>query len=315
MKQAANILRIIPLGRRLRTVVVLGLLLGCSGTLATAQSARRITFSAGGVDRGRTPYTLTIGEAVVSGSAHGRSYHLGYQQSYPTSTGTVLVWADSTHAAPRSRTNVGIYLSVGGREGKYAADSLDVSVRYNSSLLVPQSVSPGRIIADHYEPTGRTTTVRVPSGGSSDHTGRVATITFAVALGDDTSTVVDVVNAVFVAANTNVRFLYRDGLVSIDSLCYEGGVRLVRQAHLALRAFPNPMADDGTVEVTTGISADATIELRSLLGQPLRTIPLGVVLPGRTHLQLDLDEVPSGTYVLALVTADEVVTIPLTVSR
>jgi aminopeptidase N len=85
-----------------------------------------------------------------------------------------------------------------------------------------------------------------------------------------------------------------------------GSVVLATQERLDLRVFPNPSAEQLTVEFRTQQPGPITLTLLNTLGQPLATYPEANVPTGPQRRSISLSNVPAGQYVLRLQTADGV---------
>ncbi|MEZ0609219.1 M1 family aminopeptidase [Fibrella sp. WM1] len=83
-------------------------------------------------------------------------------------------------------------------------------------------------------------------------------------------------------------------------------VILATQEAINLRVFPNPTADQLTVEFATQQPGPLTLSLVNLLGQTVLTQPETNVPSGQQRRTIGLGNVPSGQYVLRLQTADGV---------
>ncbi len=69
----------------------------------------------------------------------------------------------------------------------------------------------------------------------------------------------------------------------------------------ALRIFPNPMSNQGSVQFDLGVSANVTIRIFSITGQLVKTISNQRVEYGRERIiTFDTSDLPSGTYLLQL---------------
>jgi aminopeptidase N len=85
-----------------------------------------------------------------------------------------------------------------------------------------------------------------------------------------------------------------------------GSSVLAVQEALDLRVFPNPTADQLTVEFTMQQPGPVTLLLVNLLGQPVATYPETSVPVGPQRRTVSFSSVPAGQYVLRLETADGV---------
>ena len=83
-------------------------------------------------------------------------------------------------------------------------------------------------------------------------------------------------------------------------------VVLATQEAIDLRVFPNPTADQLTVEFTTQQPGPITVSLVNLRGQTVLTQVETSLPAGQQRRTVGLGNVPSGQYVLRLQTADGV---------
>jgi hypothetical protein len=80
-------------------------------------------------------------------------------------------------------------------------------------------------------------------------------------------------------------------------------VKVALQAPVQVSTYPNPVRDNGTVQVQVRDAADVTVEVYNLLGQRVRTLHDGVLRPGAPRrFRLRAGELPSGTYFVRAIT-------------
>jgi len=68
----------------------------------------------------------------------------------------------------------------------------------------------------------------------------------------------------------------------------------------AVTLFPNPASSSLTVQMSVTETAEIQAELLNLLGQPVKSLPMGVRAAGVHSLAIDTDALPSGTYFIRI---------------
>lgn len=74
----------------------------------------------------------------------------------------------------------------------------------------------------------------------------------------------------------------------------------------SLALSPNPAADHLTLRYTAAEGAEATIVLHDLFGRSVRTVPAGHHEPGEMRIDLDLRDLPNGTYIVGVKIGDAI---------
>ncbi|TAL67075.1 MAG: T9SS type A sorting domain-containing protein [Bacteroidetes bacterium] len=199
-----------------------------------------------------------------------------------------------------------IYMPVYLRDAELLANTnvtgIVADLVYNASLLEPIETTPkGTLSPDGNE---RTIPLRLGVNPLSDST--LQHLSFMAMLGNDTTTVLKLININSIGANVNIG-AYR-GTFTLRGICREGGARLVGsngQVQLML-VRPNPAQEFAEVEYETTESGRTQLYLVNALGKTALSLIDGDIPKGRKVIRLNIDEIKSGTYFLILKTTTQV---------
>ena len=82
-----------------------------------------------------------------------------------------------------------------------------------------------------------------------------------------------------------------------------------------ISVYPNPANQIATISVELAHAMDVEIIIYSCLGQHLQTEFYPSLSSGRNRLQIDLSSIPSGYYLLTVLSASQKSSIPLRISK
>lgn len=212
---------------------------------------------------------------------------------YLDSNASVEIAAPLVTAKQGESLDVPITINDPGAALGAGATRIDVTLRYNASLLEPIGTTPsGTVTAKE-----RTIALSLPITSATDTV--LARLSFRAALGDDSTTVLDLMNPT--ANISTVAVAERDGLFRLADLCREGGARLLNpNGIVALRVVRAGIAT--SAEVETIESGRTRLELCNMRGDIVRRYLNEEIEPGHWMLPLDLSNVPQGRYLLVLTT-------------
>lgn len=187
------------------------------------------------------------------------------------------------------------------------ATQVDVNLSFNATLLDPVEATPKGTIANGI----RTIPISVPITENPVLT----TLRFRAALGNDSTTVLDLDSAR--ADLPGLTVVENDGEFRLLDLCYAGGARLVNPDGVsALRVTARHPAT-GTADAELRIPASGPVQLflSDMDGRTVRTYLRGRMEAGVYEARVDLAELSSGAYFLVLQTSDALQTVRMEVGR
>jgi WD40 repeat protein len=222
---------------------------------------------------------------------------------------TVTVSAPKVSARMNTAVNVPITLDdpVGARAA--GATRVDLTLRYNVSLLAPTGATPkGTIIGKERE---LMLSLPIPTNGDNILT----TLTFKAALGNDSVTTLDIMNPI--SDNINVTVVDSDGVFTLLDLCRDGGARLLNPDGITSisKIHPNPASGIVQAEIKTIEKGITTLTLYDVMGREVRKYIDGAHEPIDERRTLDVSGVSQGRYVLVLRTPTVTRTYPIEVTK
>ena len=222
---------------------------------------------------------------------------------------TVTVSAPKVSARMNTIVSVPITLDDAGSARTAGATKIDLTLRYNASLLAPTGPTPkGTIIGKERE---LSLSLPIPTNGDT-----VLTIlTFKAALGDDSVTTLDIINPT--SDNINVTVVDNDGEFKLLDLCHEGGARLLNPNGTTgiTKIHPNPASSIVQAEVKTIEKGMIEIALYDVMGKTVRTFLGGEQEPLELHQTYDVTGIPQGRYMLILRTPTVTKTYPIEITK
>lgn len=221
--------------------------------------------------------------------------------------GTVTVAAGTASARQGDNVEIPITIDNPGLALGAGATRVDATLALNASLLEPVDSTPIGTLS------GTTRAIQLSLPLVSDQDTVLAILRFRAALGDDSTSTLDLSN--LTTDQPTVTVNERDGLFRLLDLCYEGGPRLLNpNARVAIRSVaPNPTTHSLEVEIHISESGPTRLDLVDALGNIVDVSAAGVLPTGTHQLHFDLHGIPSGHYFLRLKTPTVVETIPVEV--
>lgn len=230
---------------------------------------------------------------------------------YIDSNATITVAAGRAHGRQGEMVIVPITISDPMAAVGAGATEITCTLRYNALMLDPTGSTP-RGTADAME-RSIPLSFPIPTNGDT----LLANLPFTVALGDDSLTVLDIVNP---ATNrSTVTVLDSDGLFTLDSICREGGPRLLNpNSRVAIKLIgAQPLGASNGVDITieTMEAGRTRLQLIDPTGRIVRSLLDEPTVPEQMTLHGVLDNLSSGRYLLLLMTPTSGAVLPIEVAR
>ena len=188
----------------------------------------------------------------------------------------------------------------------------DADITYNPMVVVGMGATPDCFSAGQFTPC----TIRISGTRSQDTLGVIGSLDLTALLGNAAQT--DVVLSNFQwAQDTSIVNEKRNGLVRINDICVEGGVRLLdpKSAAFNIRVYPIPATDDLTIDVRGMGTQPGTWTLANYVGQTLVSGPLTPDADGNALAIVDVRSIASGTYFLTIDARGTVNRMPVLIQR
>ncbi|MDT3738229.1 MAG: VWA domain-containing protein [Candidatus Kapabacteria bacterium] len=185
------------------------------------------------------------------------------------------------------------------------------TIVFNSTLLVPLEDYTG-FVTDGL----RHIDLILPSKPINPD-GSALKLRFLATLGNSDSSLISVSKSI-VIGSPETKLLEIDGIFNLDSLCFEGGVRLIGNSGKILRLgqnFPNPVDFESKIRFSVIENGNHLIVIYDLLGKPLRTLFNAQIPPGDYEIVFNLDELPAGNYIYQLITPTAKLLRKMTINR
>lgn len=186
--------------------------------------------------------------------------------------------------------------------------SIQTTIEFNATMLEPVEPTPQGTVVNNIR---RIDVVFAPQPG----TDRLGILKFRAMLGNDSVTDIRIINVQTQGAQVQVDTL--SGEFKLLGVCYAGGARLVtsRSQAQSMTISPNPVHTDTDLELVVFEKGETSLEIVDITGRTLRTEFKKELPYGRSTVKLNLADMATGTYVLVLRTATDVITKRLEVMR
>jgi WD40 repeat protein len=222
-----------------------------------------------------------------------------------------IVTVSAPKVSARMNTIVNVPITLDDPAGARAAGAttIDLTLRYNVSLLAPTGVTPkGIIIGKERE---LSLSLPIPTNGDTVLT----TLTFKAALGDDSVTTLDIINPT--SDNVNVTVVDSDGEFKLLDLCREGGARLLNPSGITgiTKIYPNPASSIIQADIKTVEKGITTLSLYDVMGREVRKYIDGTYEPLDEQKIFDVAGIPQGRYIFILRTPTVSKTYPIEVTK
>ncbi len=225
--------------------------------------------------------------------------------------GSGVLTTDNLCASPGEVIDIPLRLLSGQRIGQTRATDIEMSLRFNASILLPldKDFLENRVVNGE-----RIIHLRVPVIATT--TDLLRSLKFAVALGDDTATTIRITD--YTSIGGRIRLSDSVSNFCVLGICRDGGVRLYRAdgGNAALSVTSTlPTQPEEHITITTVENGMTKLSLINILGQTVATL-LNDQLPiGERSIELDISTLNAGTYLLVLQTPSEYITRILNVGK
>jgi hypothetical protein len=108
----------------------------------------------------------------------------------------------------------------------------------------------------------------------------------------------DSTQAIDTASGNNAQLNY----ITIN--CSATSINDTKYSKVSLNVYPNPTSNTINFSYTFQKATTVTTRIMDLTGRTLKTINLGKAMPGTQNYQIDVNELPAGTYLLEFATDD-----------
>ncbi|MBS1912254.1 MAG: hypothetical protein JST22_09740 [Bacteroidetes bacterium] len=274
------------------------ILLAASAAWAQRLERQVITPAGGVAGIGRTHISWSAGQSATQAvRSDWMRITQGFQQPY-----FELGWlrAGSFSGNPGAHGDVAITLT--SSSVIRAASMIRVRLRFNATLLEPVGSTPAGITQGDTIIDGKRLldlVLPIPSGTLAPAT--LATLHFAVGLGNDSASAIDLLDASPVDGPLQLR--RESGAFTLLGICREGGARLVNPVRRATMAFrPNPIVSMAEIEFDLFEECPVRVAVVDLFGNEVRVLTDSRLSAGTYTLSNDLSQIPSGSYAIVLST-------------
>lgn len=213
------------------------------------------------------------------------------------------------NAAPGDTVDLPIFLFKTEPDFQPNVDAITTTISFNSTLLVPIST------LDTYVKDGiRFINLTLPP--AVNEVDPSLSLSFIATLGNIDTTIVSVNNSKSVGGSP-IKIMEIDGKFSLDSVCYEGGVRLIGNSGVLKlnQNNPNPVVDITRFSFSAIEHGKHELIIFDLLGYHVDTIFTNNIIPGDYTVETDLSKLPIGNYIFKLLTPSTSLTRKMTIKR
>lgn len=180
----------------------------------------------------------------------------------------------------------------------YLPLKFEATVRFNATILFP--LDPGQDCGQN-----EICEIKV-TGTATDTAGILAIMKFQAKLGAVTVTDMEITDFHWTEINSPV--IKKNGFFQLNGVCeVDGVVRLIKRTHEAglLNIYPNPAAEKVRLGVAYREKGIHSFILVDRQGNTVREFTRSVNGTGQTEEELPLDDIPSGSYTLLMMTPNE----------
>jgi WD40 repeat protein len=187
--------------------------------------------------------------------------------------------------------------------------SYQTTISYNSTLMIPIDENKGyvsngnRIINYTLPPTTGTDSIATK-------------VKFLITLGNSDTSAIEFINSVAISEQP-VRILEINGLIRLDTITTENGVRLIGNSGI-LKLFqntPNPVNESTKIKFSTIETGIHKIIIYDILGYTNKVVFEQHLIPGDYEVVFSLNELPIGNYFYRLVTPSQQLIRKFTITR
>jgi hypothetical protein len=274
---------------RAQTVVIRSVVAAGSGSSASAGHSVRGTVSQTGVGR------------LLHGGDARHDVGFWYKAYQPEVIARVSI--PKLEAEIGTRITVPLRLTMGATRSPFLPRSFRARVRYNHTLMRPAGSTPGC----SYD--GGDCVLEIT--GQATQEGTIAELEFIVALGDAESTPITIESFDWQMQREDERIttVLEHGSLTLLGVCrVNGELRLIRSGAMVsrVRVWPNPISRSGSLEYVSAETGPIEIHLVDLLGNDIATLLSTDAEAQRLYqVDIDLSQVPSGSYHLVYITPSQ----------
>ena len=200
-------------------------------------------------------------------------------------------------ALPGTTSRLPIRLSISDRQlfDESGARGYTTEISFLGTVLIPDTVTSGRIIARSYDRKTRQQKLTIEGEYYPTMNDTLTTLVCSVVLGDLTSTPLTFESFVWDVERVLVDTI--NGSFRTHGSCFDAGLRLV-SAPRVLKVVPQPMTTSGAVEIELDEWATLSIVLVDARGATVATVASGYFPAGRQMVALSPIDLPAGAYTL-----------------
>jgi hypothetical protein len=263
-----------------------------------------VTQSVTVTDSGR--YQLTV---VDSNGCSDTTSIMIYRDFGPP---TISIKLDTLSAAPGQRVAFPLHILESANMPQSLATEYIATLTFNSSLLAPVIQPLSSVMNGKF----RTITV----SGNRDllqTSGDLSAIEFIAALGNTTETIIHVDSLVWTNGIKPVTVTSFDGLMKLNGLCEEGGVRLFSETGeiLLAQSRPNPTNSVARIDFETIEDGTVRLMLLDMTGRLVKELFHKNTKAGAFTVHLDANALSEGSYIYVLQTPSHLLRRSLIITR
>ena len=209
---------------------------------------------------------------------------------------TVIAVPAMVRAKESNHVTIGLEIASSQNVPQGISRTFTAKLRFNKTLLVPD---PGSFVSMQVQ--GSDLVVEY-SGTTSATNGIISNLPFTAALGNDTCTTVSIDS--FAWSTPNITVTTQNGNFCLDSLCKQGGTRLVDPEGKVAMAQPVPNPAYSSIEIDYHLieNGPTTLTIYDVLGHEVMRVVDGNETPGDYNAIADISSLPAGRYVCTLQT-------------
>ena len=217
--------------------------------------------------------------------------------------------AGTINAAPGDTINLPIYLYQIDNQPIPEITSLKTQIKFNATLLIPIELS-----STVNENLIRTIEIEIPIINLKDNL--IKEIPFRAYLGNNDSTLI-ILNNTVALNDTLLAFEETSGVFYLDSVCYNGGSRLIGSSGI-LRLFqnePNPFTDITKIKFSIIEDGDYKLQVYDIIGNLCFNLELKNLKSGEYEVPINLKNLSQGNYFYLLKTPSNVLIRKMTINK
>jgi len=217
--------------------------------------------------------------------------------------------AGTINAAPGDTVYLPIYLYQIDNQPIPEISSLKTEIKFNATLLIPIGLS-----STIDENLIRSMEIEIPIVNTIDNL--IKEIPFRAFLGNSDSTMIVLSNTV-AQNDTSLAFEETSGVFYLDSVCYNGGPRLIGSSGI-LKLFqnePNPFSDITKIKFSIIEDGEYILQVYDIIGNLCFNLELKNLKKGEYEIPINLKNLSQGNYFYLLKTPSNVLIRKMTINR